>query len=844
MKSTLLFGFALSLAVQSAASDGWAQKWSERANARSGAHAPPIDLDGDTLPDSVMVERGAVLVRTARGVLRWTDANVTADAQAHAVVSNGSAVVAVATPSQAWVLRVQRGQLRLVTQTQIGALDEDGELVQALDVLPQGILRYQSRTDVQRCDGIPARLFAARWDVTSNAFVPAPGVDLPTPTHAVTASAATELPQRAIFDVHAESFRSDASDARFLAVPTELSDRNPATVWPLGSPGALVAARGGFVTARAQWPNTTASQLAVQLRHHDKKPSRMLVTTPSGTFALTIPSAQPGLHTWTTPLLDGPDCVSLFIDDLHAGISELAIVAANEQTGTIDTALVTAIVDDQNRSQALRILTARGVAGTTALRARLQTATEPRHRQRLLAALGQIDPQGAAQQSVAAIIAGEITGPDLTEALAALTTRGAHVELLAIAGSANAADDTRRAAITQLAKLGTIGASGLVSLLGQGSFATRHAIIAGASQASLVELQNATQSLTPANSHTTGDAWQALLLNLATAPTTARSDASQRALELWRTTQTYEVQARLTALLARYGDEAQLRGLQALPAFAKVAPVRIMLARHVGNNPTGMVILQQLLDDKDAGVRAQAALSIAAVLRAGGQPVATTGPWIAASARDQISAVLANRINNDAWPMVRRAAVQAMTVNCGNAASPSLRNAVAHDTDLNVQLDALDGVLACDRSAVAPLLVSIWRDAKQPAALREHAINLGAAIPTLIPQLRRQLRVWRAATSDADAEALRLAQKAAVELGRAGATMAEQRSAIEADLLDALGDSAYPEIVAAAITGLAELGASCAPPINAMLRKYVQSDDRMVVLAARQALSRCARPTK
>jgi hypothetical protein len=74
--------------------------------------------------------------------------------------------------------------------------------------------------------------------------------------------------------------------------------------------------------------------------------------------------------------------------------------------------------------------------------------------------------------------------------------------------------------------------------------------------------------------------------------------------------------------------------------------------------------------------------------------------------------------------------------------------------------------------------------------------------------------------------------------------MAEQRSAIQADLLDALGDSAYPEIVAAAITGLAELGVSCTSPISAMLRKYVQSDDRMVVLAARQALSRCTRPTK
>ncbi|MBP9086599.1 MAG: hypothetical protein KBG15_10810 [Kofleriaceae bacterium] len=834
MKSTVLAGFAglaCYVAVHGLPRAGWAD-------------VAPIDLDGDSQADTVTVERGAVLVRTARGVLRWTDANVAADTRSQAVISNGNALLAVTTAHQAWVLQVQRGQLRLVTQSQIGAIDEDGELMQALDVLPQGIVRSQRRTDVTRCDGVPARLFPARWDAQRNAFVPAPGIDAPTPTHTVLASSSTTPPQGAVFTVRTESFRSDASDARFLAVPTELRDGNAATVWPPGPHQVLAAAKGGFVTALARWPNATASQLAVQLLHHDKKPSRLLVTTPSGTFALTIPAATPGLHTWTAPLQDGADCVSVFIDDLHAGISELAIVSASEQSGTIDTALVSAIVEDRNRSEALRILTARGAAGVTALRARLQSVTELRDRQRVLAALRQIDPAGAPQQSVPAIIAGDITGPDLDDALAALTTRGAHLDLFAIASAPNAADDVRRAAVIHLTTLGTVGAAALVSMLGQGSFATRHAIIAGAAQASRAELQAATQTLTPGNVHAIGDAWQALLLRLATAPASERAEVCQRALDLWNTPQTYAVQARLAALLARYGSDEQLRTLQAHPTFAKQPSVRIMLARHAAENAPGFNLLLRLLDDSDAGVRAQAAESIASALRAGAAPMGTAGAWIAAPARDQVSAVLANRINNDTWPMVRRAAVHAMTANCGNAASPSLRNAVAHDTDLNVQLATLEGLASCDPIAIAPLLVTVWRDAKQPTALREYAITLGATLPTLIPQLRRQLRTWRAATSDADADALRLAQKAAVELGRAGATMPVERSAIQADLLDALGDSAYPEIVAAAITGLTELGVTCTQPINAMLKKYVSSDDRMVVLAARQALTRCARATR
>ena len=829
MKLTVLAGSALYLAVQSAPHD-------------AGAAPAPLDLDGDNQPDAVTVEAGAVLVRTAHGVLRWAAPDVTSDASSHSVTSNSGNLLAVNTANHAWVLQVQRGQLHLVTQTQIGALDEDGELQLALDVLPQGIIRSQRRADVTRCDGVPARLFPTRWDVATNTFVPAPGVDAPTATRTVVAFESPTAVPSAVFEVRTESFRSDATDARFLAIPTELSDRNPATVWPQGLPAGAALAKGGFVTARTRWPNTTASQLTVQLRHNAKKASRVLVTTSSGTFALILPAAAPGLHTWTTALHDGADCISVFVDDLHAGLSELAIISVGEQTGTIDAELVGAIVEDRNRSEAVRILTARGPTGVTALQARLQTATQLRDKQRLLAALRQIDPAGAPQQSVPAIIAGDITGPDLADALAALTSRDAYRELLAIASTPSVADDTRRAAIVQLATLGTVGANQLVTLLGQGSFATRHAIIAGAAHATRAELQAATQTLTPGNGHATGDAWQAILLSLATAPANVRADASLRALDLWRTAQPYEVQARVVALLARYGDAAQLRTLQAQPAFANVASVRIMLARYVARNPAGFTILLHLLDDNDAGVRAQAAQAIATALRAGIAPVGNTGPWLAAPARDQVSAVLANRINNDAWPLVRRAAVLAMAANCGNAASPALRKAVAQDTNLDVQLDALDGVVACDSAAVAPLLVSVWRDTKQPAALREHAISLGAALPSLLPQLRRQLRIWRAATSDT--QALRLAQKAAVELGRAGATVPAERSAIQADLLDALGDSAYPEIVAAAITGLGELGVTCTPTIGAMLNKYVRSDDRMVVLAARQALARCARTNK
>jgi len=249
--------------------------------------------------------------------------------------------------------------------------------------------------------------------------------------------------------------------------------------------------------------------------------------------------------------------------------------------------------------------------------------------------------------------------------------------------------------------------------------------------------------------------------------------------------------------------------------------------------------LLSLLDDTDPGVRAQASESIAAYLRRGGVASATSGPWIAEGARDQVSTALASRLGSDSWALVRRAAARTLAVNCGNAAVPALRSAIERDTNVEVQLDALDALVACDASAAEAVVIATWSNTSRSAELRERAVALGARQPKLIARLRQQLRAWRAATSDADAQALRLAQKAAVELGRAGATMPAHRAAIRTDLLDALGDSAYPEIVAAAITGLAELGELCGPANNAILAKYLRSDDQMVVLAAKQAIARC-----
>lgn len=802
------------------------------ATATARADAPALDLDGDGRIDAAHIAGDAVVVQTGTQALSWRNPGVTNTTRLTPVAMTTGNVLEVRSADHVWVLLVQRGQLSLLTEAAVGAIDEDGELVQTVEVLPQGVVRAQVRTDITRCDGLPARLFATRWDLPKRSFVAANALGLPAAQATLTATEVPQLPTSAVFAAVSESYRSDASDARFLAVPTELGDRKAATLWPNGS---VADARGAFVNVRARWPNSAATQLVVQVRHNEKRRSRLVLATARGNMAIVLPAATPGLHTWMVSLADPVDCISLFIDELSGPLAEIAIVSRAEATGNIDAELVTALIENRNLSNAQQILMARGHSAAVELQRRYPTTTGSGARQRLLAALRHVDATLASPLIVTALVQGELTGPDATDELAALAARKAEADLRSIAFATAASDEVRRAAIAHLAALGPSSAAALLPLLGQGTMLLRHATIQSAARAPVADLMRAAN----APNASSGDTWQALRLAVEHAPPAEQVAAVALALQHFANATTWEVQARLVGLAAALGDEAALQQVVAQPSVQGSAALRLWLARHAATNTNAFATLLRLLDDVDPGVRAQASESIAAYLRSGGAAKASTGPWIAEGARDQVSTVLANRIGNDTWASVRRAAAHALAVNCGNAAVPALRSALEHDANVGVQLDVLDALVACDANASTAVLASTWSNAKRSTEVRERAVALGARQPTLIARLRQQLRTWRAATSDADAHALRLAQKATVELGRAGATMAAHRPAIRADLLDALGDSAYPEIVAAAITGLSELGELCGGNYTATLAKYVRSEDQAVALAAKQAIARC-----
>jgi HEAT repeat protein len=97
-----------------------------------------------------------------------------------------------------------------------------------------------------------------------------------------------------------------------------------------------------------------------------------------------------------------------------------------------------------------------------------------------------------------------------------------------------------------------------------------------------------------------------------------------------------------------------------------------------------------------------------------------------------------------------------------------------------------------------------------------------------------KLPAWRGAALESE-DALALAQNAAYALGKLAPPGAADA------LLDALEDTAYPEIVAAAATGLGLMGPACPRTAIPKLRLLAHSDERQVQAAAARAAAVCGR---
>src|SRR5579871_184706 len=240
---------------------------------------------------------------------------------------------------EVWIGEVEGRARRVVWSGMTGPRDSDGETSLGVEVTPARVVEYQTAAGVDRCDGIPPRLFPRGYDFAAGRFRPIVSA-LPPPAgeKLVAHRGDPAMPAgRPIGDFHfvgASTTRGAGSDARGLTAPVELDDGNPATTWAEGLGGD---GRGEFLTARAAttgyavrgvriFPGDGSSREALRGKNRVKRFQLALGPAPGQRFDVEIPDdpADDDAH-WRDPYwvpLPKPmpsACVTVVITEVTQG---------------------------------------------------------------------------------------------------------------------------------------------------------------------------------------------------------------------------------------------------------------------------------------------------------------------------------------------------------------------------------------------------------------------------------------------------------------------------------------------------------------------------------------------
>jgi hypothetical protein len=798
-----------------------------------------VEVDGATQPVEL----------DARGTLRIGSATLALDsAPAHATISSatirGVPTVVVDTDANAYVFERTGGAWKRITEVSTGGVGLDAEYTYHVHALPLGVLRYQSRPGYHRCDGKPALLFAEGFDGTKFRRLSKIPTEVPADAQVITAHidpSQASAPQ--LYQARVASVQPGAGDAGGLGIPSELDDGKPATAWreELASDGEgqwfTFEPRAGAAHA-AQIrivPGNQASQAALKASN---RPRRIAIVSASGAWHIDIPDAV-GEPLGTAFIADLPapvgGCVTAILEATYGPpngttmIGELEVFADGERAGGGEAALakIVAAGADGTRS-AEQQLARTGAAGVTALDAELQRATDGPTRGRLVHAILLIHDPSAGPILTRAIQQRWVQRDDLAAVVAALAVVGQPKELHDLALDEGLPLDARIAAVRGLA---TQPAT-LVELAGQGPREVRHETIVQLSAQPVATLAPAAQAAS--SDAAAGDLWRAVTRRARATPD-ERAPALAALAAALPTAADYERRYRLVDGLAALGDTPQLQAVADLLAklepgaeHAALAQVAA-LAIAVNPRPEALPLLLQLARDADPGVRL-ATLSAFATTTGG-----TGGAWHGPEGPDAIDRVIQSALVSDTWPEVRRRAAQVLGGRCQRPGpAHSLVESIARDPDAATRGDALAALVECKAPGTAELLAKVWASTAAPLELRQRAVELAVQLGdrALADRLVTQLDNWRAAALDSE-DALALTQSAAYAVGR----LAPPRAADV--LIAALDDIAYPEIVAAAATGLGLMGPSCPRTAIPKLRQLAHSDERQIQAAAARAAAVC-----
>ena len=843
------------------------------ATARAGALASLVDdVDGNGTQDSVELTADGVVhigdathaeikVATAVGKARILVSRAPAGTQLVVDVTSGAtheAIVLGRTPAKGW---------GVITRFALGGVGLDREYAIEVDATVSGVYRFQSRSDVRRCDDQPAYLFGERLEaggfrrldrLPSN--IPSSAAVLPVTLDGSPATAPL------IYQARAASYQPGVSDAGGLGIPRELDDGRLDTGWHEDLAGH---GEGQFFTFKPRVDIARAGQLRI-VPGNPTSPARMkassrprgiAIVTKQGAWRLELPDAANAAlgAAYVVDLPPGAfECVTVVLESAYGqgptSIAELGIYADGERTGGGERLLAKVVADGTSgATSAAAALARRGAAGVAAIDHELANTADPGVRRRLIGALAKISDPSASASLVRAATDGWVRDKDLIDVIAALAANGEFTALRDLAAKPALPLELRLEAVRHVQP----SDAGLVELAGKGPRALRHAVIEQLAGAPVDTLVRSAQTRSEPTS--AGDLWRAATRSARANPADRPAAAAAMTAALANATD-YELRYRLIDGIASYGDDATLaeleRVLGRLPTGAHTAALRQVAIRGIASSPreramaidpTGLrpappgkpsgspprrfalLIVVAYARDPDPGVRLAALSAIA------NAETDSAGAWHDTDGPAAIDRVLIGAMT-DAWPEVRRRAASGLGTRCGRLApARALFEAVGTDRDLDVRNDSLTALVQCRAAGIRELLAQTWDSAKQPIQLRQHAIDLVVSLEDhqLAEALVRKFTRWRGQAIES-AEAMLLAQSAAAAIGRLAPAGAAQA------LTAALDDSAFPEIVSAAALALGALGPACPAVAKAKLTALARADDQSSIVAKRAA-AQCGR---
>jgi HEAT repeat protein len=768
------------------------------------------------------------------------------------------------TPSaEVWIGEIEGHLRRVFWSGMTGPRDTDGETSVGVDVSEERVVEYQTAAGIDRCDGLPPRLFPRFYDFAAGRFRPMVSL-LPPPggetlvAHRGDPAAPAGRPIADFHFVGASTTRGAGSEARALTAPVELDDGDPATSWAEGLGGD---GRGEFLTARAAaggyavrglriFPGDGASLQALRGKNRLKRFQIALGPAPGQRFDVEIPDdpAADAAHWRESYWVQLPkpivsSCVTVVITAVTPG-SEAAPPKNYGQTTIGDLAIFTEADGPDGASRLVSDLAAApdcaarlplvvglGEAAVLPTAQAVLTAHGPA-RECLVEALTTLAP-APKNPIVVEALAGAVTGASekeermLAGALARAET--SPVSTLAALLRAKSANDDDRARAARL--LGVLddeaAAAALLEAVGDGTPTLRAAIAQAAAGAKRVRAEAVLAAFRaaapggggPTSAERAADLARILPQAVKRAPE-QRAEAVAALRGALGTDRPFELRGRAIVALGALGAEGSPEALAAPKAVSDDPVLRFLATRELGDLKAGgsaadpRPLLRAALDDQDPRVRETAALGLEK------QGDTTAGGALITGAKQE------------PWPFVRRAELEALGRLCVNGGGDLMLRATERDVD-QVRRAALVGLGHCKDPRARAVFLQTLKRHDENASLRALSAGLlaesndrGAA-----PQMAAALHDI-VAESEADLALEGVALAVLRALGHLGGPDALGAAVALA------GDKHHPFRAAAADV----LGTLCDPGAgSAALRSLAASGDPSLARAAERAQRRCAK---